>query len=292
MSPDGRYRAARRRLGLAEGLCHTAGVLRRRLAIGLLALLPLAVAACDEHTVSIRFEPDVGDEYRFRSDISTEVEREIDGEVTTDQATSELRAVETVVAVDDDDITVEVRIDRDQTPSRSYEVRFDRRGRLTAIDLVEGVPAEALGLDLATDLPADVASPPVGPLEPGMTWTIDRAVEVPGRDEPARVTGSGRVDSLGVEDGHDVAVIVVELRVPVRSVVDTADGRVTLIGVQTSRSRTTFDLGDGATRRDATDIHGELDVIIEPPAGVTAPPVPGKVRYDVETRTERVPAAT
>lgn len=264
---------------------------RRRSALAGLVVAALFSVACEEHTVTIRFDPDVGDRYSFRSQISTEVEREIDGERTVESARSELEATESVIAVDDDTVTVEVTLDRDTAPSRSYEVRFDRADKLTAIDLIEGVPAEALGLDLATDLPTDVASPPDGPLEPGDTWVIERTFTVEGREEPSVVTGTGRVDALGVEDGHEVAVVVVDLRVPVHSVVDTAAGRVTIVGVQTSRSRTTYDLADGAARGDRTDIDGDLDVVVEPPAGVVAPPVPGRIRYRVETETSRVPDA-
>lgn len=260
-------------------------VLRRLAILGVAAAL--LGAACEEHTVAIRFDPDVGDRYRFRSEIVTEVERELDGERTGDSATAILDATETVMEVGDDTVTVEVTVDRDTAPTRTYEVRYDRGGRLSAIDLVEGVPTAALGVQLATELPPDVASPPDGRLEPGARWDIDRTFGGDGGDGPSRVTGTGRVDSLGVEDGRDVAVIVVDLEVPVRSTVDTDDGRVTIVGVQRSRSRTTYDLADGAPRRDRTDIEGSLDVLVEPPAGVTAAPIPGRIVYRVETRTLR-----
>lgn len=257
----------------------------------LVAMTLLAVAACDPHTVEIRFDPAVGDGYRFRSDVRTEVERTIDGETTSEDSSSVLDATERVVAVDDDEIRIDVTLERDGTTQRNYEVRFDRGDRLTAIDLVEGVPADALGLDLATDLPADVASPPPGPLEPGTTWAIERVVEIAGQVDPIVVRGSGRIDSLGVVDGNDVAVVVVDLEVPIRSTIETADGEVTVRGTQQSRSRTTYDLADGAARSDRTDITGDVSVIVEPPTGVVAAPVEGTIAYRVETRTRRVPEA-
>ena len=248
----------------------------------------MTLAACEEHTIEVSFEPAVGDRFRFRSDIETEVARTIDGETSVARGSSKLEATEAIVDLDDEQIGVEVTVRRDGAAERTYEVRFDRTGRLSTIDLVEGVPTEALGLDLATDLPPDIASPPAGRLEPGQEWVIDREVTVEGREEPLTVTGAGRIDSLGVEDGHEVAVAVVDLSVPVRSVVDTADGRVTLLGTQTSRSRTTYDLGDGSARTDRTRIRGDIEVLVEPPEGIEAPPVPGSVRYDVRSDTRRV----
>lgn len=241
--------------------------------------------------MSIRFDPAVGDRYQFRSEVETSVTRTIGNEQETVDDTSLLQATEKVLDVEDDEVVVEVTLERDGAAPRTYEVRFDRADRLTAIDLVEGVPARALGLDLDTDLPADVASPPAGPIEPGTRWYIDRSVHLGGRDQPASVTGTGRIESLGIEDGHEVAVVVVVLDIPVRSVVETGEGRVILIGTQRSESRTTYDLADGAARRDRTEITGELDVIIEPPPDVTAPPVEGSISYTVRTATRRVAAS-
>jgi hypothetical protein len=258
---------------------------RRLLAVATLAL----VAACEPGTVVIRFDPAVGDGYRFRSDVTTEVERTIDGETTVEEATSELLATERIVAVGADEITVDVTLERDGAIQRSYEVRFDRGDRLTAIDLVEGVPADALGLDLANDLPADLASPPPGPLEPGETWIIERIIEVAGQEDPIVVHGRGRVEALGVVDGNDVAVVVVELRVPIRNAIETTDGVVRVQGDQVSRSETTYDLADGAARSDRTDITGDLEVRVTPPSGVSAAPVAGTISYRVSTETERVP---
>lgn len=269
-------------------------MLRRFAAAAALAVSAGVVAACEPGTVSIRFDPEVGDRYRFRSEISTDIERTIEGETTTEQSESVLDAVEEVLSVDGAEIRLAVTLERDRATPRRYEVLVDRGDRLSAIDLVEGVPADALGLDLATDLPSDIASPPPEPLEPGQTWEIRR--EVPLTDdttdrgsETVTVTGHGRVRSLGVEDGNDVATVEVELRVPIRSTIDTIDGVVTARGVQTSTSRTTYDLSDGAARRDRTVIDGTVDVVVDPPEGVLAPPVRGELRYAVATDTRRVP---
>ncbi len=249
--------------------------------------LALAGTACEPSTVEVGFSPDVGDQYRFVSQVGTEVTRTIGGDTEHSSDDARLESVEQVMDVADEGVRVEISVSRDGELPRHFEVVLDRASRLSAIDLVEGVPATALGLDLGTDLPADVASPPAGPLEPGARWTIDSPVELEGVTDPQRITGTGRIDTLGVEDGVEVAVAVVELQVPVRSVVDTADGRVTLFGSQTASSRTAYALDDGALWRDRTTIDGDVSVIIEPPAGVDVEPVQGDIHYRVTTRTRR-----
>ena len=260
----------------------------RRAATVAVALASLLVlGGCEPHTVAIDFDPEIGDRYRLRSVIDTEISRTIQDETTVDRSVGRLVATETIVDVDDDDIEVEVTVARDGAAARTYEARFGRTGRLSTIVAVEGLPTDVVGVDLAAELPSDIASPPAGRLEPGTTWTIDRPVTLPGRTGSVRVTGSGRIDSLGVEDGHEVAVAIVELTVPVRTVVDATDGRVTLVGTQTSRSETAYDLADGTARRDHTEIVGETDAIVEPPAGIAAPPVRGTVRYEIRSESDR-----
>jgi hypothetical protein len=266
---------------------------RRGPARTLAALVALGLlAACDEHTVAVRFEPEVGDVYRFRAEIATEVVRDLDGEVSEDADVAVLEATQTVRSVADDEVLVRVALQQDDAPSRTVDVRLDRASRLRAIDLVEGVPAEALGLDVSMDLPADISSPPTGPLQPGDRWVIEREVPVGAVGRPVTVRGHGRIDSLGVEGGHPVAVAVVELEVPVRSVVEVDGAPVRLVGVQRTRSVTAYDLVDGAMRRDRTTTNGDVALIAEPPPGIDATPLQGELGYRIVTRTTRLePAA-
>lgn len=263
---------------------------RRLRAAAVAGVVLLALPACAAHTVAVRFDPGVGDRWHLRSTIDTELVRTIADERSVERSSSRLEGTESVVAVDGDEVSVEVAIARDGGAPRTYEVRFDRTGRLSAIDLVEGLPADDLGVPLGSDLPPDVVSPPGGRLEPGERWSIDRRVRLEGRDEPVRVRGAGRIDGLGVEGGRDVAIAVVEVVVPVRSVSETSAGRVTLAGSQTITARTAYDLADGTARRERTEIRGDADLVIEPPSGVDAPPVPGTLRYDVRTESSRRPA--
>ena len=241
--------------------------------------------------MAVRFEPEVGDVYRFRAEVETDVRRDLDGEVTSDSDRAVLEATQTVRDVADDEVVVRVGLRRDGSAPRTVDVRLDRTSRLRAIDLVEGVPADALGLDVSTDLSADITAPPTGRLEPGDRWTIERQVELGDLPRPVTVRGHGRIDRLGVEDGHRVAVAVVELEVPVRSLVDGDAGAVRLIGIQRTTAETAYDLADGALRRDRTVTEGDLGLIAEPPPGIDAAPVRGALEYRVVTRTSRVDGA-
>lgn len=238
--------------------------------------------------MAVRFEPEVGDVHRFRAEVETEVVRTVDGVTTNEDDAATLDATQTVQAVADDEVLVRVALQRDDAAPRTVDVRLDRASRLTAIDLVEGVPAEALGLDVAMDLPADIASPPTGRLEPGARWEIRREVSLGDRTRPVLVQGRGRIDSLGVEDGREVAVAVVELDVPVRTIIEGDTGRVRLVGMQRTTSETAYDLGDGAMNRDRTVTEGTVEVIAEPPAGVDAEPIRGDIEYRIVTRTRRL----
>lgn len=274
--------------GARSGLWHTAAVDRRLRAVAAAGML-LALAGCREHTVLIRFDPEVGDRWELTSRIDTQLERTVDSDTSVERSSSRLEGTESVVDVDGDDVDVEVSVARDGEDPQTFEVRFDRTGRLSAIDLVEGLPADALGASLASGLPADLISPPTTRLAPGERWEVDRRVRLDGRTGPVRIEGTGRVESLGVEDGRDVAVAVVEVVVPVRSVIETAAGRVTLVGSQTITTRTAYDLTDGTARRERTQIDGTTELIFEPPPGEEAPPIPGSLRYEIRTETTRLP---
>lgn len=259
---------------------------RPALAIGI-GVLALATTACEPHTIDLGFDPAVGDTFRFESTIETEVLRTVDDRAEEPVVeTSTLEATETVTDIADGTVTMDVEITRDGAPARSYTASFERGEHLTAADLAEGAASEAIGVDLAADLPTDLSSPPDGALEPGERWTISRSVDT-GHGE-IQITGTGHVRSLGVIDGHDVAVIEVEVTVPIASSLDNPNGVVHLDGIQVSRSRAVYDLNEGTVRRDRTTVEGEVALVIEPPGELDAEPVEGTIVYSVATQTRRV----
>ncbi len=258
--------------------------MRRSSGIVIAVAFMLSLSACREHTVTVTFDPVVGDRYELQSEIDTDIARTLDGTVAGDRTNSRLVATEEVVSVDPDAVGIEVTVRRDGAAPRRFEARFDPTGRLSAIELVEGVPAQALGVDVSSDLPTDIASPPARPLAPGARWSIERRIDGPGA---GTIRGTGRLESLGVEDGTDVATVVVELVVPLHSETTTQDGVVSVDGSQTVVSRTTYSLADGSARVDRTHIEGEARVTVAPPRGVIAAPVDGRIRYVITTRTHR-----
>ena len=251
----------------------------------MLVVTPL-LGGCAEHTVSIAFDPMIGDEFQYRSEITTVVDRPVDGEHTHTEESSVLDATETVTAVSDTDVTLDVALERDGAPARTYTSRYDRGDRLTAIDLIEGVPAEAIGYDLTTDLPADLTSPPAGPLRPGQRWEIERVLDT--GDEPLRITGVGTVESLGVVDGRDIATVVIEVEIPVRSEITFPNATVVLDGWQRTRSVAVYDLAEGALVTDESTIEGDVDGLILPPPNVNDEPKAATVVYSIDVVTNRV----
>ncbi len=244
------------------------------------------LGACEPGTVEVRFRPEVGDEFRFRSEVSTTATRVVDGRAETTTERAVLDATETVTGIDDGVVAVSVTVARDGGTPRTFEVTLDRSARLADVDLVEGVPVEALGLELGADLPPGVGSPPPGPLAPGTRWIVEEPLDVPGGD-PVVVRGRGEVVGLGVEDGVEVAVAEVVLEVPVRATVEADEGSVTLVGTQTSRAETAYDLSDGALHRETTVVTGVVDLLVAPPPGIGAAPVRGTLDYRIEARTLR-----
>lgn len=288
-------RSHRRKPRAGCRLCHTCVLVfrsrrrPRRPAIAVASVVVvLGLTGCEPHTVDLGFDPAVGDVYRFESTIRTEVLRTVDDRVEEPEVeTSTLAATETVTDIDDGSVSMDVSITRDDAPARNYTALFDRGQHLTAADLVEGAASDAVGLDLAADLPTDLSSPPAGPLEPGERWTISRSVDT--GHGAIVVTGTGRVVSLRVEDGNNVAVVEVELTVPIRSSLDNPNGEVLLDGTQIGRSRTVYDLTEGTVRSDQTSVEGEVRLVFRPPEGVQAEPVLGSIVYSVATDTRRVP---
>lgn len=247
----------------------------------------LALGACQPDTVTVRFDPSVGDEFRFRSEVSRDVTTVLDGVPRRSVEVARLDALHHVTDVDADEVAVDVTVTRDGTSPRRFEVTVDRSSRLSAIDIVEGVPAEALGIDVGPRLPSDITRPPEGQLEPGTRWRVLRTVTVEEASEPLVIRGEGRIVRLGHDDGTDVVVAEVTLEVPVQSIVDTEAGLVRLIGTQRSIIRTAYSLVDGAVWHESSTVRGALDVSVEPPAGVVAPSVEGTISYRIATDTAR-----
>src|SRR5205085_8744351 len=138
---------------------------------------------------------------------------------------TDITAQQRVLDAADGTTRVEVDLERAGIGARTFVMRFDRAAQLTAVESVEGIPAEALGsLGLSEIFPASAGAPPDRPLRPGDRWTIDDRVQLAGMDAPARLVGTGRLVELGVVDGHDTATVSSSTTFPLTSTSSTPQG--------------------------------------------------------------------
>jgi len=251
-----------------------------RRAVAAVTVGALALLGCRPGTVSLGVAPREGDTYRYRYEIELSLTRIVEGsapEVTELVAT--LISDQEVLEVTEDGALVEVTLTSDGTAPRTAVVQLDRAGSLQAIEEIEGLPSDEIGLPAAGSLLASTSiEPPDRPLAPGTRWTID----------DGDITGTARLDRLGVIDDHEVAVVRASLMEALRETVTAEDSEVTLDGDLRSVTSTTFDIADGAVREADTQAEGNVDLQISPPTGVTAPPVMATISYELRVRTTRL----
>ncbi len=240
------------------------------------AALPLL--ACRPDTVSLRFDPAIGDTYRFRYEVEIEVTRTVDGgEPETTETTTTITSEQEVVDLTDEGTVVAVALTDDGKRSTAVVV-LDRTGSVQAVQQVAGRSAGALGLPAPVDVLAAAAGPPDRPLGLGDEWSIGDGAE----------RGGGRLERLGIVDGHKVATASADVTEAL-STTRTVDGsEVAMDGDLRTTSTTTFDLADGAVRRGTLRSSGTVELRIAPPGGVTAEPVEATITYVLRVRTTRL----
>jgi hypothetical protein len=180
--------------------------------------------------------------------------------------------------VTDDGVIAEVTLTTDGAAPRTSTVRLDRAGSLEAIQEVEGLPSESVGLSSEALFGTTAGAPPADDLAVGERWSI--------RD--GAVTGEGRLDRLGVIDGRDVAVVTTDLVDALTDLVAVGGSEVTLDGEAVTAASTTFDLGDGAVREGQSRTSGTVDARIAPPTGIDAEPVRAVIAFELRVRTARL----
>jgi hypothetical protein len=183
---------------------------------------------------------------------------------------------------------VEVQLERSGGGKRTFIMRFDRAAQLTAVESVEGIPAEALGaLGLSEIFPSAAGAPPDRPLRPGDHWTIDDHVQLAGMDAPTRLTGTGHLVELGVVDGHKTATVTSSTSLPLTSTATTPNGVQTLTGTQTTTIDVVYDLADGSVRHSSAATIGRFSVLLAPPAGLPGAPIDGTLTVEVRSEIRR-----
>lgn len=265
------------------------GRLRRAApALSLLAVLAGATA-CGDGTVTIAYRPTEGDRYRYSIDVESETETDIEGQPlrTSDNAFT-IAAVHRVVSNDDTGSEVAVELTVGRRAARELLVRLDRAAQLTEVVEIEGLPAAVLGdLGLSEIFPAAAAAPPAGRLRPGDTWAIDAPVQVTGSPRE-RLVGTGRLAELDVRDGRQVAVVISTYRLPVSRRGQSSEADRQIDGLQTTRSKTTYDLSDGSVLEAEAVTTGQFAVRLSPPGDQPGPTLSGRLEVTVRSSTERV----
>jgi hypothetical protein len=262
-------------------------VLRRALAIALAGALALAGSGCRDDHVTIVFRPAPGASYTYAVHAESTTSSSLPGGSPHGDVV-DLTAHQRVLDTSHGTTRVEVVLDRAGIGARTFVMRFDRAALLTAVDSVEGIPANALGdLGLSEIFPAAAGAPPDRALRPGDHWTIDDRVQLAGMSAPAHLSGDGRLIELGIVDGRDVATVVSTTSLPLTSTTTTADGEQTLRGTEHITITVVYDLADGTVRRSTSVTTGQFAVVLAPPTDQSGPPIDGMLRVEVRSTTER-----
>ncbi|MGI8794697.1 MAG: hypothetical protein ACR2H3_16240 [Acidimicrobiales bacterium] len=265
--------------------------MRPRYALLVLALSATLLAGCRPDAVRVAFEPTVGDTFVYAITVDAVSDLVVEGrEPQHREDRIELIATHTVLAAEAGAIRVRVRLAdvEGAVGARDFLVRYDRGGQLVGIDEVETLPSDLLGdIGLGEIFPAAAAAPPSGPLKPGDTWAILAPLNLSGASE-SRLSGTGRLDRLGVEDGHRVATIATETSLSVTRTRSQAASTTTLAGTQSTSAAVTHDLSNGAVTRATSATNGRFDLLISPNASAATPEIVGELRVLIRSTTSRV----
>ena len=244
----------------------------------------LLASSCRDDHVTIVFHPKPDTVLSYDIHVESSSTTSLPGQPGRATSSADLTAHQRVLDVKDGITRIEVDLSRVGTGSRTFIMRFDRAAQLTAVESVEGIPAEALGsLGLSEIFPAAAGAPPNRPLRPGDRWKIDDRVQLAGMDEPARLVGSGHLVKLGVDNGHDTATVTSSTSFPLTSTSTTIDGVQQLKGTQTTTITVVYDLSNGAVRHSTATTIGQFDVVLSPPPGQAGTPIKGTLAVDLRS---------
>jgi hypothetical protein len=263
----------------------------RRTIVMLIAVVAMVTSGCKDDHVTIAYQPRPGAAFTYAIHVASTTSNSFPDRPATLPAglvRADFTARHRVLDAQHGTTRVEVRLAREGLGERTFVMRFDRAAQLTAVESVEGIPAEALGsLGLSEIFPAAAGAPPDRPLRPGDRWTIDDRVQLAGMDAPARLTGSGHLVQLGVVDGHKTATVSSATTLPLTSTSASPDGVQTLIGTQSTTITVVYDLADGSVRHSSASSIGQFDVLLGPPAGQPGTPIKGTLHVELRSEIRR-----
>lgn len=257
----------------------------------LMAVVAVVASGCRDDHVTIAYQPRPGAIFTYAIHVVSTTTNSFPGRPISQPpgVPADFIASHRVLDARNGTTRVEVRLAREGLGERTFVMRFDRAAQLTAVESVEGIPAEALGsLGLSEIFPVAAGAPPDRPLRPGDHWAIDDQVQLAGMDAPARLTGTGHLVQLGVIDGHKTATVTSATTLPLTSTTTRSDGVQTLTGTQTTTITVVYDLVDGSVRHSTAATAGHFDVFLRPPSGQPGAPIKGTVTVDLRSEIRRV----
>jgi hypothetical protein len=111
------------------------------------AVAACALAGCRPGTVSVAYDPQVGDRYEYRYEIEARVTRAVEGgEPEVVEVDTELVADQEVQAVTGSGARIAVRLTREGGVPRTAVVLVDRAGSLAGVELVDDLDAAVFGV--------------------------------------------------------------------------------------------------------------------------------------------------
>ncbi|MEY2433399.1 MAG: hypothetical protein QOC92_3124 [Acidimicrobiaceae bacterium] len=255
-----------------------------------LAVVTVILASgCRDDHVTLAYHPVRGTTFAYAIHVVSSTTTALpDRTVRGAPDVADLTARQRVLDADNSTTRVEVGLARAGIGERKFVMRFDRAAQLTAVESVEGIPAEALGsLGLSEIFPASAGAPPNRPLRPGDDWLVDDRVQLAGMDAPARLTGTGRLVELGIIDGHKTATVSSATTLPLTATSTTSEGVQTLTGTQTTTITVVYDLDNGSVRHSTAATTGQFDLVLGPPPGQSGAPIKGTLTVELHSETQR-----
>jgi hypothetical protein len=252
-------------------------------------LLAVVVTGCRPDTVRIAYHPATGSRAAYEVRVRTKTVLSLAGRDPVRRSSSAIvRATQTVLGSDPSGGTrVQVRVERAGSSPRTFVALLDRAAHVRAIESVEGLPVSVLGdVGLPELVPSAASVVPDASLRPGQGWAIDVPLTLPGT-APSRLRGSGRLVSLGVVDGHDVAVVRATTRTDVARTTSVPEGGIHVDGTQSTVSTTRHALSDGSVVEASSVTSASFTVTLSPPRGVSGQPVDGTLRVVVRSTVSR-----
>jgi hypothetical protein len=185
------------------------------------------------------------------------------------------------------DTQVAVRLSGAGQKARDFVVRLDRAGQLATVETVEGVPSDALGnLGISELLPSAAGALPRKALRPGDRWRISQLVRI-GSLPAGRLVGWGRLASLGVSHGTELAVVDTEVALPVDRTTDLETGGTSrLLGSLRTTMHVVQRVKDGVVLQARAHSVGHYKVTLSPPESLDGPPVLGTLTVTISSTTK------